>query len=650
MTLLNGFLPSFDFGEGGLAVALSRGLFIVALFSSYGALLYRARLGGPALKQMPGRSGSLLEKRYDRLAVLSLAAALATAGLWLIAQASALFGSHGASQRIPALGDTLLSTSFGHVLLVQAGLIVAALGCLRLTHKSATLRDIALGCAGLAVVLQVGHDHAASMYDGFSFLLLSEIAHLLAGAAWLGSLLPLLVTVRHAPSSAAHAAAQRFSSFGTVCVIVLAITAMFQGWQLIGSVPGLLGTAYGWMAIAKIALFGALLALAASNRYRLTPRMNRSGGEQAKDGLVRSIAIETAAGFAILMAASLLVTLPPSIHEQPVWPFSWQFSLVTVAESPELFSDVLVALFGMTIALAAVGIGLSYRRFRWPGLALAALIAWFAAPRLSLLFVEAHPTSFYHSTTDFAATSIARGAELYPGHCQSCHGLQGRGDGEMADSLSEPPADLTAPHLWAHADGELFWWLTDGIKSPEGEQVMPAFGTVLSEDERWNLIDYIRANNAGLNYAATGNWSPNIKAPSFQAECKDGAVDSGAFRGRVIRLAFGKTMPATQVAGDVADRLVTVLATPDSVPLADGECLARDPSLAKAYATVTGMKPDDLAGAQFLIDTNGWLRAVQKPGETIAWNDPGTLTEQVVQLCTHPIEQAGSNGAHHHHH
>ena len=645
--MLNGSFPTFDFDEGGIFVALVRGLFIVALFSSYGTLLYRVRLAGATLKAMPGKTGAVLAKRYDQQAVGSLMAALVTASAWLAVQAWVLFSSHGTAQLVHAIGETVLSTSFGHLLTLQMVLAFLALGCILAANRNATFRDLAVGLAGLAVVLQVSHDHAASMYDGFSLLLLSEIAHLLAGAAWLGSLVPLLITVRHAPLSVAHAVASRFSSFGTACVAVLAVTAAFQGWQLVGSMPGLIGTAYGLMAVVKIVLFAALLGLAASNRYRLTPKLGRSGGEPARAVLVRSVAIETMAGFAILIAASTLVTLPPSIHVQPVWPFTSKFSIVTVTEAPEAFSQVVLGLFALMVAVAIIAMGIYVRRLRWPAIAIAALIAWFALPPLGLLFVEAYPTSFHHSTTNFASTSIAEGSRLFSANCTGCHGAEGRGDGPLAGSLSEPPADLTAEHLWAHDDGELFWWLTDGIKSPEGEQAMPGFADKLSAEERWALIDYIRASNAGQHYVETGTWSPNLQAPRFQAECTGGTVGSGDLKGQVIRLVFGSTMPETRIPDRAADRLVTVLATPERVSPADGRCIARDPSLGEAYATVAGVAPRDLPGTEFLIDTNGWLRAVQKPGETISWNDPGRLEDQVIQLCEHPL---GAEAQVHHHH
>ncbi len=646
--MLNGSLPAFELEVGEFWVALLRGLFVVALFSSYGALLYRVRLAGAVLTLVRGPSAAALEKRYGQIALGSLAAALVAACLWLIGEAGILFTAKTGAEWLYAIGSTLASTSFGHVLSLQMALVAAALGLVLAARKDQICRDLAMGGIGLAVVLQVGHDHAASMYDGISVLMLSEIAHLLAGAAWLGSLLPLLVTIRQAPAPAAQAAAARFSPFGVACVRVLVVTALIQGWQLIGSVPGLIGTAYGLMAVAKIVLFSTLLLLAASNRYRLTPRLIQ--GETAKADIVRSITVETGFGFALLIAAGLLVTLPPSIHEQPVWPFTTRFSLVTVLEEPSLFSEVILATFAIAIALFVLAMGFYFRRMRWPAAAAAAVIAWFAIPHLALLFVEAYPTSFYHSPTGFAATSIARGATLYPDHCASCHGAQGRGDGPMAAGLPDPPANLTAGHLWAHDDGELFWWLSDGIRSPEGAQVMPAFGGVLSEEERWNLIDYIRANNVGLNYAETGLWSPSTQAPGFQAECTDGAVTSQALRGRVVRLVFGKTMPLAPDPALVADKLVTVLASPGSVPLGPMQCLAHDPSLVKAYAAVSGLRPDELAGSEFLIDTNGWLRALQKPGQAINWNDPGKLGQMVVQLCAHPLLAANDTGHAHHHH
>lgn len=88
------------------------------------------------------------------------------------------------------------------------------------------------------------------------------------------------------------------------------------------------------------------------------------------------------------------------------------------------------------------------------------------------------------------ANSMLIGEILYAEHCVMCHGATGRGDGVLAVTLNPRPADLaihTVPG--AHTDGELFSWISDGFSSTAA---MPAFRTVLSDEERWHLVNYIR--------------------------------------------------------------------------------------------------------------------------------------------------------------
>ena len=52
-----------------------------------------------------------------------------------------------------------------------------------------------------------------------------------------------------------------------------------------------------------------------------------------------------------------------------------------------------------------------------------------------------------------------------------CHGIAGYGDGPAAADLKPKPADLTARHAASHTVGDLYWWLSHGIK----ETAMPGF-------------------------------------------------------------------------------------------------------------------------------------------------------------------------------
>ena len=104
-------------------------------------------------------------------------------------------------------------------------------------------------------------------------LIISEVLHLLAAGAWLGSLLPLFITIGTLPHDAAATACRSFTPVGLSAVVVLGGTATVQVNGLMGGVPGLFGTGYGQVALVKLGLFGVLLSLAALNRLALTDRL-----------------------------------------------------------------------------------------------------------------------------------------------------------------------------------------------------------------------------------------------------------------------------------------------------------------------------------------------------------------------------------------
>lgn len=85
--------------------------------------------------------------------------------------------------------------------------------------------------------------------------------------------------------------------------------------------------------------------------------------------------------------------------------------------------------------------------------------------------------------------SVERGAALFARNCASCHGDTGAGDGTLADTLPAPPANFTV-HVPFHPDGVLFAWITDGIRGTG----MPAWRNQLGEQERWDLVNFLRRN------------------------------------------------------------------------------------------------------------------------------------------------------------
>ncbi len=100
--------------------------------------------------------------------------------------------------------------------------------------------------------------------------------------------------------------------------------------------------------------------------------------------------------------------------------------------------------------------------------------------------------------------AAARGQQLYQVNCVACHGPNGEGNGPVAAFWrtvqgAVPPANLKDPAIVARTDGELYWILTYGYTSPENQAEypggltnMPAFGKLLTPEQRWELVSYIR--------------------------------------------------------------------------------------------------------------------------------------------------------------
>jgi len=83
--------------------------------------------------------------------------------------------------------------------------------------------------------------------------------------------------------------------------------------------------------------------------------------------------------------------------------------------------------------------------------------------------------------------NVDAGMATFRQRCAKCHGDAGDGKGEKAGDLSVAPTDFTnASEMKGVTDGDLFW------KISVGHRPMPSYKSKLSEEERWQLVDYIR--------------------------------------------------------------------------------------------------------------------------------------------------------------
>jgi mono/diheme cytochrome c family protein len=98
-------------------------------------------------------------------------------------------------------------------------------------------------------------------------------------------------------------------------------------------------------------------------------------------------------------------------------------------------------------------------------------------------------------TNPFAATpeQIQKGNAIFhgKGFCAACHGRDGKGLGEGLELKGPLPRDFT-DREWqaARADGELLWILKNGS---QGTAMAPFIPLVLTEDEAWQVLLYVRS-------------------------------------------------------------------------------------------------------------------------------------------------------------
>jgi mono/diheme cytochrome c family protein len=78
------------------------------------------------------------------------------------------------------------------------------------------------------------------------------------------------------------------------------------------------------------------------------------------------------------------------------------------------------------------------------------------------------------------------GMANYTKLCASCHGKAGLGDGVKARALKEFPGDFSKAEFQGQSDGDHFF------KTKMGRGEMPKYEGKLSDDDIWNIVNYMR--------------------------------------------------------------------------------------------------------------------------------------------------------------
>lgn len=260
------------------------------------------------------------------LVVLSLLATVAQ----LLTQTAAMAGSLAAASDLLTLQLVLTTTATGRMTILRVVLLGLTAAALFVTPRRRPMIGAVLGSAVAAGALATlaWNSHAA-MQDSRTGLvhLSADIVHMWAAAIWIGALAALSTSVLRKTDAqtetgarAAFDALARFSVVGPAVVAVLVLTGLVNGAFLVGvgNVLSLATNLYGRLLLLKLALFAAMLGLAAANRYRLTPALGQTLSDAAARGPVlarlrRCLVLETALAALVLVLVAWLGTLAPPV-------------------------------------------------------------------------------------------------------------------------------------------------------------------------------------------------------------------------------------------------------------------------------------------------------------------------------------------------
>jgi high-affinity iron transporter len=94
---------------------------------------------------------------------------------------------------------------------------------------------------------------------------------------------------------------------------------------------------------------------------------------------------------------------------------------------------------------------------------------------------------------DAASADVNVGKQKYDQLCATCHGPTGAGDGPAGKALNPPARNLQAGDFkYGGTDQDLFDVISNGAASKGGSPLMAPWGSILSEQDRWAVVKYIR--------------------------------------------------------------------------------------------------------------------------------------------------------------
>lgn len=560
--------------------------------------------------------------------------------------------------------------------LASALLLFLVVIYLRKTSKSRWRYILGAAAAALPLIAGSLASHVAAEELSVAAVMPYTL-HLVLAGIWFGALPAFLLLISANKKSekpektdiSKIETLKRFSSIALPVMLLIILTGVVVADRMFdGYYAALVATPYGWLLSAKIFLLCVILLIAARVRsYWLPLFVDVKQVPDDRDYRTRMkkwVRIEFILALILLLLATIIANTTPVKHVLiENWPFPFRFSLLATWNQPnvalQVWSGVAILVFAaITMQLGKLR---NWETKRLIGIPVILLIISLAIA-LPPLTIQAYPETYRRPPVPFDAISIANGAALYTQHCVECHGHQGMGNGIKSRTLSTKLPDLlTEPHTAEHTPGDFYNWITYGMVNTD----MPGYAEKLSDEERWDLVNYVHALSRGYQARIlTPEIVPNkayVKPPVFPYTGHDGS--SGTLQDfrenkTVLLVIFswpqsqGRMEQLKQAYNRLSEQKIALLAvpakelTPDE--MAQAEAGLPFPIVTQSVAEIAssyalsrrtlshpdiigrGTNPDHM---EFLIDQFGYLRARWIPSvDQSGWSDIDKLNQQISLL------------------
>lgn len=612
-----------------------------------------------------------LKKTFPWLATLLL---IGLVGLLATTTAQAT-GSPENAWNPQAWLDFIQKTRIGFIWTLRAASALAVLVIvLYIQSAPAAPWRYVIGASAAALPLALGSlaSHSAAEEQAVLATVIYAL-HLIVASIWFGGLPGVILVASTIATGSADERSHigdvlaRFSRLALVTMIVVVISGLVVANRMFETnYAGLVATTYGWLLITKLTLLAVILSIASQAKSLWIPSIRQRSEQAATSGQKLRTWVTVEFGLAILLVivATLLANAVPAKHEViDNWPYPFRFSIDATWDDWLVRAIVLTGL--VLLIIAGTTIVLS-RKKQWATSWRIAVPTLLGILGLGATFypiaIQSYPETYRKTPVPFDAISIANGVELFTANCIPCHGPQAKGNGVLAKTLPKQPVDLlTEPHTAMHTAGDFFHWLTYG----RFNGVMPAFGEKFSEEERWDLLNFLHANSRGYQSRIITPRilpeQPFMATPNFSYTAHDGS--SGTlkdFRGKQNLLLVLFSWPESRVRLDQLRTASTAITTTGTailaVPMTDlppdeltaiaqempfpvitqgGREISRSYALFRRTLSIPDLFSEGTRQShmEFLFDRFGYLRARWIPrGDGPSWTDMGLLTQQITQL------------------